>query len=96
MITFENASLTYPGGVQALKNVDLKLNYLKAVTGGHLRAEGRCLRAGRQISYAQASVFDEAGELTRFAQCATDTCGTQSYTVHSPPRSFGVRFSQEF
>lgn len=26
MITFENASLTYPGGVQALKNVDLKLN----------------------------------------------------------------------
>ena len=46
-----------------LVNVDLKLNYLKAVTGGHLRAEGRCLRAGRQISYAEASVFDEAGEL---------------------------------
>ena len=46
-----------------LVNVDLKLNYLKAVTSGHLRAEGRCLRAGRQISYAEASVFDEAGEL---------------------------------
>jgi acyl-coenzyme A thioesterase PaaI-like protein len=28
-----------------LVNVDLKLNYLKAVTRGHLRAEGRCLRA---------------------------------------------------
>ena len=26
MITFENASVTYPGGVQALKNVDLELN----------------------------------------------------------------------
>jgi uncharacterized protein (TIGR00369 family) len=46
-----------------LVNVDLKLNYLKAVARGFLRAEGRCLRAGRQISYAEASVFDEAGEL---------------------------------
>ena len=46
-----------------LVNVDLKLNYLKAVTGGLLRAEGRCLRAGRQISYAEASVFDAANEL---------------------------------
>jgi uncharacterized protein (TIGR00369 family) len=46
-----------------LVNVDLKLNYLKAVTRGHLRAEGRCLRAGRQISYAEASVFDAGGEL---------------------------------
>ena len=46
-----------------LVNVDLKLNYLKAVTRGRLRTEGRCLRAGRQISYTEASVFDEAGEL---------------------------------
>jgi uncharacterized protein (TIGR00369 family) len=46
-----------------LVNVDLKLNYLKAVASGHLRADGRCLRAGRQISYAEASVFNEAGEL---------------------------------
>ena len=46
-----------------LVNVDLKLNYLKAVARGRLRAEGKCLRAGRQISYAEASVFDAAGEL---------------------------------
>jgi len=46
-----------------LVNVDLKLNYLKAVVRGHLRAQGECLRAGRQISYTIASVFDEAGEL---------------------------------
>ncbi|KFN41031.1 PaaI family thioesterase [Arenimonas oryziterrae] len=46
-----------------LVNVDLKLNYLKAVAGGKLRAEGRCLRAGRQISYSEASVFDEKDEL---------------------------------
>jgi len=46
-----------------LVNVDLKLNYLKAVASGHLHAEGHCLRAGKQISYAEASVFNEAGEL---------------------------------
>jgi uncharacterized protein (TIGR00369 family) len=46
-----------------LVNVDLKLNYVKAVSKGKLRAEGECLRAGRQISYTVASVFDEAGEL---------------------------------
>jgi uncharacterized protein (TIGR00369 family) len=46
-----------------LVNVDLKLNYLKAVSQGRLRAEGQCLRPGRQISYAVASVFDETGEL---------------------------------
>lgn len=44
-------------------NVDLKLNYLRAVSHGVLRAEGRCLRAGRVISYAEASVFDASGEL---------------------------------
>jgi uncharacterized protein (TIGR00369 family) len=46
-----------------LVNVDLKLNYLKTVTKGRLRADGECLRAGRQISYTVASVYDEAGEL---------------------------------
>jgi len=46
-----------------LVNVDLKLNYLKAVSRGTLRAEGRCLRPGRQISYTEASVYDESGEL---------------------------------
>jgi len=46
-----------------LVNVDLKLNYLKAVAKGKLRAEGYCLRAGRQISYAEAKVFDGKDEL---------------------------------
>jgi uncharacterized protein (TIGR00369 family) len=46
-----------------LVNVDLKLNYLKAVSAGALRVEGTCLRAGRQVSVAEARVFDAAGEL---------------------------------
>ena len=46
-----------------LVNVDLKLNYLRPVSGGVLIAEGRCLRAGRTISYAEASVKDEDDRL---------------------------------
>jgi uncharacterized protein (TIGR00369 family) len=60
--TFWAAYLRLPQGT-GLVNVDLKLNYLKSVAGGALRAEGRCLRAGRQISYAEASVRDDAGDL---------------------------------
>ena len=60
--TFWAAFLRLPEDA-GLVNVDLKLNYLKAATRGHLRAEGRCLRAGRQISYAEARVFDEAGDM---------------------------------
>jgi len=60
--TFWAAFMRLPADC-GLVNVDLKLNYLKAVSSGRLRAEGECLRAGRQISYTIASVFDEAGEL---------------------------------
>ena len=46
-----------------LVNVDLKLNYLRPVNQGTLIAEGRCLRSGRTISYAEAGVTDEDGRL---------------------------------
>lgn len=45
-----------------LVNVDLKLNYLKAVMPGTLVAEGRCIRAGRSLSYTEAYVRDASGE----------------------------------
>lgn len=50
-----------------LVNVDLKLNYLKAVMGGRLSASGTCLRAGRQLSYTEAHVRDAKGELVAHA-----------------------------
>ena len=47
-----------------LVNIDLKLNYLAPVIAGRsLAAEGRCIRAGRTLSYAEASVKDEKGTL---------------------------------
>ncbi len=60
--TFWAAFLRLPEDA-GLVNVDLKLNYLKAVVRGHLRAEGECLRAGRQISYTIASVYNDENEL---------------------------------
>ena len=60
--TFWAAFLRLPDG-DGLVNMDLKLNYLKAVEKGVLRAEGKCLRYGRSVSYAESSVVDEADEL---------------------------------
>jgi len=41
-----------------LVNIDLKLNYLQPVVSGPLRADGRCIRAGRSLSYAEAHIHD--------------------------------------
>ena len=46
-----------------LVNIDLKLNYLKPVINERLRAEGRAIRSGKSISYAEARIFDVNDEL---------------------------------
>jgi len=46
-----------------LVNIDLKLNYLKPIINGRLKAEGRAIRSGNSISYAEARVLDTDGEL---------------------------------
>ena len=56
--TFWAAFLKLPAE-DGLVNVDLKLNYLQPVIGGRLTARGTCLRAGKSISYSEASVWDE-------------------------------------
>ena len=60
--TFWAAFARLPEDV-GLVNVDLKLNYLKPVQTGILTAEGFCLRPGKTISYAEARVVDEQGDL---------------------------------
>ncbi len=46
-----------------LVNIDLKLNYLKPVIDQHLTAQGRAIRSGKAISYAEARVLDATGKL---------------------------------
>ena len=60
--TFWAAFLRLPE-TDGLVNIDLKLNYLQPVVSGPLRAEGRCIRAGRSISYAEAHIKDVDGGL---------------------------------
>ncbi|MBF0378567.1 MAG: PaaI family thioesterase [Desulfamplus sp.] len=60
--TFWSAFMRIPQDA-GLVNIDLKLNYLKSINSGVLTAEGRTIRAGKTISYSEASVFDENREL---------------------------------
>lgn len=60
--TFWSAYLRLPED-SGLVNIDLKLNYLRQVEQGLLTAEGRCIKSGRTISYAEARVIDEQGVL---------------------------------
>ncbi len=43
--------------------INLQLSYLKAVTQGRIRAEGKCLRAGRNLLFCEAQVIDANGTL---------------------------------
>jgi len=43
--------------------INLQVAYLKPVTAGRFRAVGRCVRAGKQVLFSQAEVFDEQEKL---------------------------------
>lgn len=60
--TFWSVFLRLPEDA-GLVNIDLKLNYLKSISTGLMTARGRCIRAGRTINYAEASVKDKEGNL---------------------------------
>lgn len=60
--TFWAAYLRIPEDA-GLVNIDLKLNYLKTVTEGTLYGKGRCIHAGRSISYAEATIVNEGQAL---------------------------------
>jgi len=42
------------------------------------------------------NAFDKRAQIFTFAQCATDVCGVNPYIVTNRPRTFGVKFGQEF
>ncbi len=39
--------------------INLQISYIKPVAGGRFRAEGRCLKAGKNVLFCEAQVFDE-------------------------------------
>lgn len=60
--TFWSAFLRLPSDV-GLVNIDLKLNYLQPAITGRLTTVGRCIRPGRTLSYTEAHIYDESGQL---------------------------------
>ncbi len=50
---------------QAMTTLELKVSYLKAMTGktGKVRAEGHVISIGRRVAYVEAKLTDEAGRL---------------------------------
>jgi uncharacterized protein (TIGR00369 family) len=45
----------------ALATVELKINYLEAVTGRRIRPEARVLRAGGNFAVTECEIFDSKG-----------------------------------
>jgi len=41
-------------------------------------------------------VFDNRGQLARYAECATANCGQQTYVVPVQPRTIGLRVTRDF
>lgn len=54
--------------------INLQISYLKPVTQGRFRAEGRCVKAGRTVLFSEANVFDETNALV-------STCSSQLLVI---------------
>ncbi|MCC8362172.1 TonB-dependent receptor [Lysobacter sp. A6] len=53
-------------------------------------------RGAWKLDFFIHNATDEVTELAKFAECNIGTCGAQPYTVSTPPRTFGVRWSRDF
>ncbi|MFT3896635.1 MAG: TonB-dependent receptor [Thermomonas sp.] len=93
---FAQAALVYQGS----RKVDLRT--IPAETFGDLKAYTLTdlsvgyKRDNWSVDLFLKNAFDERAELARFAECKVETCGDETYTVVAQPRTFGIRFSQEF
>jgi uncharacterized protein (TIGR00369 family) len=65
------ASRLEPG--ESFTTLELKINFLKPIQSGKLRAEGRVVKAGRTTGLVECDVFDAAGSLVARA---SSTCMT--------------------
>jgi uncharacterized protein (TIGR00369 family) len=58
---------------ETFTTLELKINFMKPIWSGHLRAEGKVIKAGRTIGLVEGRVTDESGSLVAYA---TSTCMT--------------------
>jgi uncharacterized protein (TIGR00369 family) len=55
------------GDGETFTTLELKINFVKPIWGGVLRAEGKVLKSGRTIGLAECRVTDESGSLVAYA-----------------------------
>ena len=58
---------------ESFTSIELKINFLKPIWKGKLRAEGRVIKRGRTVGLVESDVFDEKGSLVARA---SSTCMT--------------------
>src|ERR1700730_1862452 len=56
------AYTTVPKGTQ-IATVEMKINFLEAVPGGRIKAEGRVLRTGRNFVVTECEIYKEDGKM---------------------------------
>ena len=69
-------SLVFPENYAT--TINLQGAYLKPVLAGRIRAEGRCVKAGRTVLFSEASIFDENNVLV-------GTCSSQLVVIPRKP-----------
>jgi uncharacterized protein (TIGR00369 family) len=74
-----------------LVNIDLKLNYLKPVENGLLRAEGRAVRSGNKICYAECEVRNAGRELVAHGTSTLMILPGKGLKLKSPKFTSGRR-----
>ncbi|MFZ0932032.1 MAG: PaaI family thioesterase [Syntrophobacteraceae bacterium] len=68
-----------------LVNIDLKLNYLKAIEDGLLLiVEGRSIHSGNLVSYAEATVYDESRQAIAHGTSTLITLRGKGLKLNSP------------
>ena len=74
-----HASTLEPG--ETFTTIDLQIGFVRGVKIALLRARGRVIRRGRNVSFVESEVHDEAGRLIAKATC---TCLTIRHHAHAP------------
>jgi uncharacterized protein (TIGR00369 family) len=73
-----------PHGTE-IATIELKINYLAAVPGGKIKAEGRVLRAGRNFVVTECEIFDANGNLAAKALLTFGAAAGHSMDRRAPP-----------
>lgn len=71
-------SLVFPA--RYATTINLQLSYLRPVAQGRITARGKCIKAGRNLLFCEAEVFDEHG-------CLLSTATSQLIVVSLNPQS---------